>query len=111
MLHFLLQQFDFTGRKFEQAIYPVVQFGFGIGQGTREPGVLGSLLLQIRFPFIGRPGVPHGIRGELEALLHGVAELIQRQVPPRPAVSESVTSKRVSNTLQGRGPGPGGGSP
>jgi hypothetical protein len=28
-----------------------------------------------------------------------------------PAVSESVTSKRVSNTLQGRGPGPGGGSP
>jgi hypothetical protein len=44
-------------------------------------------------------------------LLHGVAELIQRQVPPRPAVSESVTSKRVSNTLQGRGPGPGGGSP
>jgi integrase len=28
-----------------------------------------------------------------------------------PAVSESVTSKWVSNTLQGRGAGPGGGSP
>ena len=82
MLNLLLQQLDFIRREIEEATDPGVQFGFGFGEGAREAVVLIPLLLQIGLPLIGEPGVLHGVRRELEALLQGVAKLIQRKVPP-----------------------------
>jgi hypothetical protein len=76
MFDLLLQEFDFVGGEIEEAMDAVVQFGFSLGQGAREAGVLVPFFAQVGFPFVGGPRVFQGVGRELEALFQGFTELI-----------------------------------
>ena len=48
MFDLLLQKLDFVGGEIEESVDAVVQFGFGVGQGAGEAGVLVPFAAQIR---------------------------------------------------------------